>query len=80
MDNADFSALDAAVTKLTTLADKTYAASDLEGVAALIKGLTYYHYDADQRAATMGDKQTEIDAETAKVNAYSISASTLDLH
>ena len=27
----------------------------------------------------MGDKQTEIDAETAKVNAYSISASTLDL-
>jgi hypothetical protein len=79
MDNADFSALDAAVTKLTTLADKTYAASDLEGVAALIKGLTYYHYDADQRAATMGDKQTEIDAETAKVNAYSISASTLDL-
>ena len=79
MDNADFSALDAAVAKLTTLADKTYAASDLEGVAALIKGLTYYHYDADQRAATMGDKQTEIDAETAKVNAYSISASTLDL-
>ena len=79
MDNADFSALDAAVTKLTTLADKTYAASDLEGVAALIKGLTYYNYDADQRAATMGDKQTEIDAETAKVNAYSISASTLDL-
>ena len=79
MDNADFSALDAAVTKLTTLANKTYAASDLEGVAALIKGLTYYHYDADQRAATMGDKQTEIDAETAKVNAYSISASTLDL-
>ena len=79
MDNADFSALDAAVAKLTTLADKTYAASDLEGVAALIKGLTYYNYDADQRAATMGDKQTEIDAETAKVNAYSISASTLDL-
>ena len=79
MDNADFSALDAAVAKLTTLADKTYAASDLEGVAALIKGLTYYHYDADQRAATMGDKQTEIDAETAKVNAYSITASTLDL-
>jgi len=79
MDNADFSALDAAVTKLTTLADKTYAASDLEGVAALIKGLTYYNYDADQRAATMGDKQTEIDAETAKVNAYSITASTLDL-
>ena len=79
MDNADFSALDAAVAKLTTLADKTYAASDLEGVAALIKGLTYYHYDADQRAAIMGDKQTEIDAETAKVNAYSISASTLDL-
>lgn len=79
MDNADFSALDAAVAKLTTLADKTYAASDLEGVAALIKGLTYYNYDTDQRAATMGDKQTEIDAETAKVNAYSISASTLDL-
>ena len=79
MDNADFSALDAAVAKLTTLADKTYAASDLEGVAALIKGLTYYNYDADQRAATMGDKQTEIDAETAKVNAYSITASTLDL-
>ena len=79
MDNADFSALDAAVAKLTTLADKTYTASDLEGVAALIKGLTYYNYDADQRAATMGDKQTEIDAETAKVNAYSISASTLDL-
>lgn len=79
MDNADFSALDAAVAKLTTLADKTYAASDLEGVAALIKGLTYYHYNAEQRAATMGDKQTEIDAETAKVNAYSISASTLDL-
>ena len=79
MDNADFSALDAAVTKLTTLADKTYAASDLEGVAALIKGLTYYNYNAEQRAATMGDKQTEIDAETAKVNAYSISASTLDL-
>ena len=79
MDNADFSALDAAVAKLTTLADKTYAASDLEGVAALIKGLTYYNYDADQRAATMGDKQTEIDAETARVNAYSITASTLDL-
>ena len=79
MDNADFSALDAAVTKLTTLADKTYAASDLEAVAALIDGLTYYNYDADQRAATMGDKQTEIDAETAKVNAYSITASTLDL-
>ena len=79
MDNADFSALDAAVAKLTTLADKTYAASDLEGVAALIKGLTYYHYNAEQRAATMGDKQTEIDAETAKVNAYSITASTLDL-
>ena len=79
MDNADFSALDAAVAKLTTLADKTYAASDLEGVAALIKGLTYYNYNAEQRAATMGDKQTEIDAETAKVNAYSITASTLDL-
>ena len=79
MDNADFSALDAAVTKLTTLADKTYAASDLEDVAALIQGLTYYHYDADQRAATMGDKQTEIDAETAKVNAFTITASTLDL-
>ena len=79
MDNADFSALDAAVAKLTTLADKTYAASDLEGVAALIRGLTYYNYNADQRAATMGDKQTEIDAETAKVNAYSITASTLDL-
>lgn len=79
MDNADFSALDAAVTKLTTLADKTYAASDLEDVAALIEGLTYYHYDADQRAATMGDKQTEIDAETAKVNAFTITASTLDL-
>ena len=79
MDNADFSALDAAVAKLTTLADKTYAASDLEGVAALIKGLTYYNYNTDQRAATMGDKQTEIDAETARVNAYSITASTLDL-
>ncbi len=79
MDNADFSALDAAVTKLTTLADKTYAASDLEDVAALIEGLTYYNYDADQRAATMGDKQSEIDAETAKVNAYTITASTLDL-
>lgn len=79
MDNADFSALDAAVAKLTTLADKTYAASDLESLAALIKGLTYYNYNTDQRAATMGDKQTEIDAETAKVNAYSITASTLDL-
>ena len=79
LDNADFSALDAAVAKLTTLADKTYAASDLEAVAALIDGLTYYHYTEDQRAATMGDKQADIDAETAKVNAYSITASTLDL-
>lgn len=79
LDHADFSALDAAVTKLTTLADKTYAASDLDGVAALIDGLTYYHYTEDQRDVTMGDQQAAIDAETAKVNAYTITASTLDL-
>lgn len=79
VDNADFTKLDAAVAKLTTLADKTYNVSDLENLNTFIQGLTYYNYTPEQRAATMGDKQVDINAETDRVTAYTVTASTLDL-
>lgn len=78
LNNADFTALDSAVEALTTLADNTYYAGALEALNMFITGLTYYNYTQEQRDLTMGDTQALIDAETALVQQYQLTASSID--
>lgn len=79
LNTADFSGIDAAVEQVTTLEDNVYSASDLEELNTNIKGLKYYNYTEEQRAETLANEQTFIDAEAAAVRAWALTASEIDL-
>ncbi len=63
---ADFTNLIKAAS--TAIDSYVYSTDDLQALADLLSGLNYLNLSADQKALVEGDKQSEIDAETAKIN------------
>lgn len=50
---------------LGAIQPKTYTAADLEALNIEIEALSYFYYTDEQKAATMADKQDEIDSQAA---------------
>ena len=68
LNSADFVAYNTAKASLIgALTDETYAIKDLENLANALSALTYFTYTDEQKAATMADVQSAIDAEAATI-------------
>jgi hypothetical protein len=79
---ADFSAYDSALNSLLNmLVDETYTVADLTKLASDLDTLTYDSWTTEQKSALDGTHQSEVDAETTKINnlASALTPATIDL-
>ena len=66
---------------LGAITDKTYSVADLTALNTEIEALTFFSYTDEQQSTIMADRQTEIDADTAKMVELKngLTPSTIDL-
>lgn len=81
-NNASWDAFNTAKAQLLgAITDKTYSVADLTALNTEIEALTFFSYTDEQQSTIMADRQTEIDADTAKMVELKngLTPSTIDL-
>lgn len=81
-NNASWDAFNTAKAQLLgAITDKTYSVADLTALNTEIEALTFFSYTDEQKNTIMADRQTEIDADTAKMVELKngLTPSTIDL-